>query len=158
MTKNEKVMHMYNESHNVKHYYAAIDDVGLWESEKIILNHYIKKNESLLDLGCGAGRTTINLYKLGYSNILGIDFSEKMIQSAIHYCSINNLNIPFLRCDITNLSFNDSSFDSAFFSYNGLMCIPEQKNRLCALKEIHRVLKTILLLFSPLMTANILPN
>lgn len=53
----------YNHKSNIKRYTEAIDQVGLWESEKIIFNKYINFNDKILDLGCGAGRTTINLYK-----------------------------------------------------------------------------------------------
>jgi len=40
---------------------------------------YVKKNALILDLGCGYGRTLHQLKQIGYNNLTGIDFSEKMI-------------------------------------------------------------------------------
>ena len=72
----------YNSKNNQIHYTYAIDNVGLWESEKILIEKYISKDAKILDLGCGAGRTTINLYRLEYKDIIGLDYSEKLIESA----------------------------------------------------------------------------
>lgn len=64
MNKNlEYTKKEYNQESNIKRYTESIDEVGLWESEKIVFNKYINFNDKILDLGCGAGRTTINLYK-----------------------------------------------------------------------------------------------
>lgn len=112
----------YNSKNNQIHYTYAIDNVGLWESEKILIEKYISKDAKILDLGCGAGRTTINLYRLGYKDIIGLDYSEKLIESANEYCNNNNLDIKFVYGDATNLSmYKDKTFDFILFSYNGLM-------------------------------------
>lgn len=132
----------YNSKNNQIHYTYAIDNVGLWESEKILIEKYISKDNKILDLGCGAGRTTINLYRLGYKNIIGLDYSEKLIESANEYCDNNNLDIKFVYGDATNLSmYEDKTFDFILFSYNGLMSIPKKGNRNKALREIYRILK-----------------
>ena len=43
--------------------------------------------------------------------------------------------------DATVLSFSNDSFDGAIFGFNGLMQIPDRKNRFQAMKEVQRVLK-----------------
>ena len=75
----------YDQDYNINRYGEAVDEVGLWKSEKIIFNKYINKDNKILDLGCGAGRTTINLYKSGYKNIIGLDLSTNLIQYAINF-------------------------------------------------------------------------
>lgn len=131
----------YNLDINIARYGNAIDEVGLWESEKIIFNKYINKKDKVLDLGCGAGRTTINLFKRGYKNIIGLDLSDELINFGKDYITKNGLNIDLVVGDAMNLKYEDNSFDSVIFSYNGMMCIPGHKNRVKVLEEVYRVLK-----------------
>jgi SAM-dependent methyltransferase len=43
-------------------------------------NEFVKKDASILDVGCGYGRVLHELDENGYTKLTGIDFSEKMIQ------------------------------------------------------------------------------
>jgi len=124
----------------IKKYSNAIENIGLWESEKYVINKYFDKNKSILDVGCGAGRTTFNLYEMGYKNIIGLDLTPEMISAAKTINKEKKTEIEFIVGDATDLNFEDNSFDQALFSFNGLMQIPERKNRIKALKEIKRVL------------------
>lgn len=135
----------YNEySHRsvVEKYSNDVSKIGLWKSEEIIFLKYINKSDKILDIGCGAGRTTFALYDLGYKNIIGIDLSEEMITECNSIKSNRNVNIDFLVADATKIPFEDNSFDVCIFSFNGLMTIPKYENRLCAVKEIYRILKS----------------
>ena len=131
----------YNLDVNIKKYGEAIEEVGLWNSEKIVFQKYIDKNDKILDLGCGAGRTTINLFKDGYKNITGLDIADKLIEYAKDYSNKHNLDIEFLVGDATKLDFNNNTFDVVIFSFNGMQCIPGLQNRKNVLKEVYRVLK-----------------
>lgn len=124
-----------------KNYSDAIKNIGLWESEKYVINKYFDKDKSILDVGCGAGRTTFNLYEMGYKNIIGLDLTPEMVSTAKTINKERNTDIEFIVGDATDLKFEDNSFDQAIFSFNGLMQIPERKNRIKALKEIKRVLR-----------------
>ena len=131
----------YNLDANIKRYSEAIEQVGLWNSEEIIFYKYIDKNDKILDLGCGAGRTTINLFKKGFTNIIGLDIADKLIDFAKQYSKNHSLDIDFVVGDATKLDFADNSFDIVIFSFNGMQCIPGLVNRKNALKEVYRVLK-----------------
>ena len=131
----------YNLDSNIKKYGESIEEVGLWNSEKIIFDRYIKKDNLILDLGCGAGRTTINLYKRGYKNIIGLDIADKLIDFAKSYSKQNNLDIHFAVGNATKLDYKDNTFDVVIFSYNGMQCVPGLENRRNVLKEVYRVLK-----------------
>ncbi|MFR6018314.1 MAG: class I SAM-dependent methyltransferase [Paraclostridium sordellii] len=133
-----KYTKMIYENDSIVSYYNEITGkFGLFKSEEIIISKYLNKKDKILDIGCGAGRTTIGIYKLGYKNIIGIDISNKMIEKAKQ----NFDNIRFEVADTINLPFDDNYFDSIIFPFNGLMLIPKLENRLKALKEIKRVLK-----------------
>jgi len=40
------------------------------------------KSAPLLEAGCGAGRVTLGLWHLGYSNLTAIDFAEELLEQA----------------------------------------------------------------------------
>ena len=131
-------MNYYNSKLAQKKYGDAIETVGLWKSEKLIFNKYVKKDAKILDLGCGAGRTTINLYKIGYNNIIGIDNAKKQLKIAKDYTKKTNLPISFIKCNAKRLPFKNQIFDIAFFSFNGLMTIKKKEK---VFDEIYRILK-----------------
>jgi ubiquinone/menaquinone biosynthesis C-methylase UbiE len=131
----------YLSEHIVSEYAEAVDNIGLWDSEKIIFSKHLKKTDNIIDIGCGAGRTTIALKNLGYENIHGVDLSKVMIEQAKKLSEKYNLEIDFKEGDATSLDFEDNVFDSAIFSFNGIMTIPTYDNRLTAMKEAFRVLK-----------------
>ncbi|MCK5695871.1 MAG: class I SAM-dependent methyltransferase [Desulfobacula sp.] len=49
-----------------------------------VFKSYVSRESVILDVGCGYGRTLNALYQEGFKNILGIDFSQKMIERGKH--------------------------------------------------------------------------
>ncbi len=125
----------------VEEYGKQAVEIKLWKSEAIMANKYFRKDGYILDIGCGAGRTTIGLYRLGYNRITGLDLSEKMIGKACELSEKYGLNINFIQGNVLNLQFRDNTFDGALFSFNGIMQIPGIDNRTKAMMEIRRILK-----------------
>ncbi|GAF81549.1 unnamed protein product, partial [marine sediment metagenome] len=41
-----------------------------------------KKTDKILDQGCGIGQYASSIYKLGFKNVIGMDFSKKLIDTA----------------------------------------------------------------------------
>lgn len=114
--------------------------VGLWRSEEALVQRFFPKDGDLLDIGCGAGRTSIPLTQIGF-RVTGIDLSSVMVDAAKLEADRLNLKIDFQQMDGRSLTFADQSFDCALFSANGIDHIPGYGQKLEALRQVFRVLK-----------------
>lgn len=93
-------------------------------------------NKKVLDIGCGAGRTS-HYFRNFTDQYTGVDYSVAMID----YCIRQYPGLTFKHCDVRDLScFDDGEFDFIMFSYNGIDYI-DHNDRIKALAEINRVLK-----------------
>ena len=66
----------------------------------------INSSVSVLDIGCGAGNSTKKISETG-ANVIGIDFSEKMILEA----NSAHDDIIFKQSDAENIPQEDNSID-----------------------------------------------
>ena len=90
----------------------------------------------VLDIGCGAGRTTIGFARQKY-RVVGIDISAALLKQAVeHYPGLD-----FYRMDATRLAFRDHSFDAVMFSFNGIDGLYPVSQRIEAIRETFRILK-----------------
>ena len=97
---------------------------------------YVKKDNSILDVGCGYGRTLGLLKQEGFNNTIVIDFSEGMIERAKEL----NPDIDFRVMKNSKIDLPDNSVDSVIL-LAVLTCIIDDKEQERLIEEIHRVLK-----------------
>jgi len=125
------------------HYARAAVQVGLWASERRLIEETWPKSAVLLELGCGAGRVGLGLLRLGYTQIKLTDFSSTMVDMARGV--LGEANEAWADrvevADACALPYADASFDGVLFAFNGLMCMRGAADRARALPEIRRVLK-----------------
>ena len=125
-------------------YARAAVQVGLWASEKILINQtFPNKSAKILELGCGGGRVGLGLVKEGYHNLTVTDFSPVMVDITQGVFAEAGL-AQSATIEIANacrLTYPDRSWDGVVFAFNGLMCLRGRADRLEALDEIYRVLK-----------------
>jgi ubiquinone/menaquinone biosynthesis C-methylase UbiE len=99
------------------------------------LAELLPENAQVLDVGCGTGiPATQFLVDRGY-RVLGIDISENMLEMA-------RINVPqaqFIKKDMTDLDFAESSFDglTAFYSIIHVLRTNHEK----LFQDLHRILK-----------------
>jgi SAM-dependent methyltransferase len=135
----------FNDLPSVIHYTRAAHELGLWKSERLLIERFFPDhNAPLLEAGCGAGRVTLGLWELGYRNLTAFDFAEELIDQARSLAAERHADaIRFLVADATKLGechpLGDKLFGGALFMFNGLMQIPGRENRRAALRELHRV-------------------
>lgn len=117
--------------------YTDRAEAGLFvEEERAIERYFSKSGGTVLDVGCGAGRTTAELHDRGF-DVIGVDLSEEMVAAAQALFP----DIQFRVDDATALGFGSEQFDYVLFSHNGIDYVHPESERLTALNEIHRVLK-----------------
>ncbi|AKC82170.1 methylase [Verrucomicrobia bacterium IMCC26134] len=137
----------FNDVRAVMHYTKAAHDLGLWASERLMLERILPPppaaNFPILEAGCGAGRISVALHSLGYQNLTGFDFAGELVEQAVSLATARSAAITFHHADATKLgqhpAFASASFAAALFLFNGLMQIPLRRNRRRALRQIAAV-------------------
>lgn len=152
----------FNDLVAVVHYTRAAHELGLWASErKLIERFFPDQSAPLLEAGCGAGRVSIALWALGYRHLTAFDFAAELVDQARSLAAERGADagphpIRFLHADATTLTSCDllgyapaprgsrrkpatTPFAGALFLFNGLMQIPGRDQRRTALRELHAV-------------------
>jgi ubiquinone/menaquinone biosynthesis C-methylase UbiE len=135
----------FNAITTVLHYARAAHFIGLWKSERILIErHFPDHNARLLEAGCGAGRVAVGLWHQGYRSIVAFDFASELVEQAQNLAQEHGIaDIAFLQADATRLDecqvLRDVSFDGALFMFNGLMQIPGRENRRRAMHALQRL-------------------
>lgn len=131
------------ETETALHYARAAVRVGIWASERVLIERHFSKSQRILELGCGGGRVALGLLQSGYPDVIATDFSPIMVSLARAVLADHDEGWEKIveQQDATALTYPDASFDRAIFAFNGLMCLPSRDHRLAALRSIHRVLK-----------------
>lgn len=122
--------------HETVEYYNWLSKYGLFIYEKTIVDSFFPSGSTVLDVGCGTGRTTMGLNTLGFQ-VCGIDYSNTMIEKAREQFP----QLDFRIQNVLDLKFPDNTFDCALFSFNGLMLVGSYSDRRQALTEIMRVVR-----------------
>ncbi len=114
----------------------------LQKPEETIFAEFREKLHTMkmLDIGVGAGRTTVHFAGLA-KEYLGIDCASNMIKAARKKFENYPQNISFVTMDASKMNlFKNNYFDFILFSWCGID-YAEHDVRLKILSEIHRVLK-----------------
>ncbi len=97
---------------------------------------YVGTGNTVLDVGCGYGRTLNELYQFGYHSLIGIDFSDGMIERGQE-------QFPYLDLRVKKeqrIDLQDSSIDAVIL-FAVLTCIYDNNEQQFLIHEIERVLK-----------------
>jgi SAM-dependent methyltransferase len=135
----------FNDPVAVIHYARAAHHLGLWASERTLIERYFTDPAApLLEAGCGAGRATLGLWDAGYQNLTAFDFATELLDQARSLAAARAAAaIRFVHADATALKkchlLGDTAYGGALFLFNGLMQIPGRENRRAALRGLHEL-------------------
>ena len=130
------VKKQFSDPENVK----AYSTVGLFPAEEKLIDKYFKAGSAVLDIGCGAGRTTIHLAKKGHA-VVGIDLVPEMIEAAKRQAERQRVNVRFDVTDAVTMKFHREAFDNVLFAYNGFDQIQGKRNRERVLRNVFEIIK-----------------
>ena len=109
---------------------------GFYPIERELISlHFPPPPARILDIGCGAGRTSAELAQLGY-RVTGIDLAGNLLRAARNRAPAAN----FAMMDARNLAFPSGFFDGAIFAFNGIDYIYPYSDQCTTFREIQRVL------------------
>lgn len=127
---------------NMEAYYRTASAVAEWSvyrllpEEEYLFPKYYKTGDSVLDLACGLGRTTLLLHEMGLG-VRGVDSSDVFVEVAKRRLPYLNLRVG----SYDHIEEADSSFCHVLVSYNGIDHAYPVSQRVTALHECARVLK-----------------
>ena len=133
----------FNDPVAVIHYARASHHLGLWASERTLIERYFSDPAApLLEAGCGAGRATLGLWDAGYQNLTAFDFATELLDQARSLAAERGAAvIRFVHADATDLNecriLGETAYSGALFLFNGLMQIPGRDNRRAALRGLY---------------------
>jgi len=101
----ETVRAGFNDPHVVAHYARAAHALGLWASERALIERWLPdRDAALLEVGCGAGRVALGLWDLGYRRLTAVDFAEELLDQARSLAALRAVaDIRFLVADAKQL-------------------------------------------------------
>lgn len=98
----------FNDLRAVLHYTKAAHNLGLWASERLMLERILPPPPAadfpILEAGCGAGRVSVALHSLGYRNITAFDFASELVEQAQSLAAERRATITFHHADATKLT------------------------------------------------------
>ncbi|CAI2379159.1 unnamed protein product [Moneuplotes crassus] len=93
----DKIKEQYD--HLSSNYEDVYLQVGYPDPDKcaeFVENFEVSKDEEIFDMGCGTGLVGLKLKEKGYTNVVGVDASEKMLDQAKEKDSYTDLEELFL--------------------------------------------------------------
>ncbi len=139
----ETVRGDFNDPIAVVHYARAAHFLGLWASEKVLLERWFpERGAVLLEAGCGAGRVGVGLWELGYKTIVAFDFAEELVVQARDLVQARGAEgVSVFEADATTVASHSAirergPYQGVIFAFNGLMQIPGRENRRRAMREL----------------------
>ena len=108
----------------------------IWRQHAVELAN-IAENDVVFDIACGTGDLAMAFSRTGVRSVKGIDFTQAMLDIAVHKASVANLPITYSQGDAMALDLPDCSADVVSIAF-GIRNVQEPGK---ALAEFHRILK-----------------
>jgi SAM-dependent methyltransferase len=117
------------------------DGHPLFRADSEVLEARFVEPGPLVDLGCGAGRHTLQFARRGFS-VVAVDLSAPMLNELGRKAEGEGLRVDLIQANLCRLGcFPDASFTYALSMFSTLGMIRGEQARRRALSEAYRILK-----------------
>lgn len=83
------------------------------EKEVALLKELVEKDDTILEMGCGTGRLTVEMAKSGY-DVSGYDYTQRHAQITKEKLAENRIDAKVFQGDWHNNALKDESFDAVY--------------------------------------------
>lgn len=98
-------------------------------------------DQKVLDLCCGQGRHCQELYRRGYKNITGLDYSCYLLDVARGRAKESGMDIVFVESDARFPPLPSETFDAVICMGNSFGYFPAVNEDFCVIRAVHSLLK-----------------
>jgi demethylmenaquinone methyltransferase/2-methoxy-6-polyprenyl-1,4-benzoquinol methylase len=91
----------------------------------------VRPGDSVLDAACGTGDLALADLRAGAARVVGVDFSERMLELAARKSS----EVEWVQGDLCRLPFADGTFQAATIGF-GLRNVQDREGALCELRRL----------------------
>ena len=135
----DRLRRRYEHPEEVRAYADQVPQ-GLTPEEAALLGRFLTKPCRVANLGCGAGREALALWRQGY-DMIGLDISRPMLRAARQFAAEQGAQFPLVWMpNPLRLPLSDASVDCVIALAQLLSHIPGHKTRIALLSEMQRVL------------------
>ena len=120
-----------------------------WRSQTIInmLSPFVRKEDSILEIGCNLGRNLNHLWQSGYKKLRGMEISERAVERLrVGYPSLSGITIDVGPAEVSIQELGDRSVDVVFTMATLEQLHPDSGY---LFKEIGRVARKYVLAIEP---------
>ncbi len=114
---------------------------SMWRDQawrnRVVSKARISIDDKVVDVACGTGDLSMAFYRAGVRSVLGIDFTQAMLDLAVAKAIKSGANIKYEQGDAMNLQVEDASVDVVSIAF-GIRNVQQPAK---AIAEFYRILK-----------------
>jgi demethylmenaquinone methyltransferase/2-methoxy-6-polyprenyl-1,4-benzoquinol methylase len=104
---------------------------------RITAEAVVRPGDRVLDACCGTGDLALACARAGAHEVVGLDFSERMLEHARRKALVTQCHLEWVSGDVLSLPFEDGTFDGATVGFG----VRNVEDLARALRELRRVLR-----------------
>lgn len=133
--------HLFDETYLLTDGDVLDQEITKREIERVVEQGALAPSDRILDLCCGHGRHSLELFRRGFTQVEGIDQSSALVDIARRAAQERGAEVPFQVGDARSLPYASQSFDAVLILGNSFGYFEGAEEDDDVLEEVRRVLR-----------------